>query len=40
MVNGREYIANAFGGNVPDRNNFPPNPVGDAFIAFTLAGDE
>jgi len=40
MVKGREYIVNAFGGNVPDRNNFPPNPVGDAFIAFTLAGDE
>jgi PQQ-dependent dehydrogenase (methanol/ethanol family) len=40
MVKGREYIVNAFGGNVPDRNNFPPNPVGDAFIAFTLPGDE
>jgi outer membrane protein assembly factor BamB len=40
MVKGREYIVNAFGGNVPDRNNFPPNPVGDAFIAFTLADDE
>jgi quinohemoprotein ethanol dehydrogenase len=39
MVKGREYIVNAFGGNVPDRNNFPPNPVGDAFIAFTLSDD-
>jgi PQQ-dependent dehydrogenase (methanol/ethanol family) len=40
MVKGREYIVNAFGSNVPDRNNFPPNPVGDAFIAFSLPGDE
>jgi quinohemoprotein ethanol dehydrogenase len=40
MVKGREYIVNAFGGNVPDRNNFPPNPVGDAFIAFTLRDDD
>jgi alcohol dehydrogenase (cytochrome c) len=36
VVNGREFIVNAFGGNVPDRNNFPPNPVGDAIIAFAL----
>ncbi|OLB07420.1 MAG: hypothetical protein AUH14_03660 [Candidatus Rokubacteria bacterium 13_2_20CM_69_15_1] len=36
VVNGREFIVNAFGGNVPDRNNFPPNPVGDAIIAFSL----
>lgn len=36
VVKGREFIVNAFGGNVPDRNNFPPNPVGDAIIAFSL----
>lgn len=36
VVNGREFVVNAFGGNVPDRNNFPPNPVGDAIIAFSL----
>lgn len=36
VVNGKEFIVNAFGGNVPDRANFPPNPVGDAVIAFSL----
>jgi len=36
VVNGKEYIVNDFGGNVPDRANFPPNPVGDAVVAFTL----
>ncbi len=36
VAGGREFIVNAFGGNVPDRANFPPNPVGDAFIAFSL----
>lgn len=36
VVNGKEYIVNDFGGNVPDRANFPPNPVGDAIVAFTL----
>ena len=36
VVNGKEYIVNAFGGNFPDRENFPPNPVGDAVIAFIL----
>ncbi len=36
VVNGKEYIVNAFGGNLPDRVHFPPNPVGDAVIAFTL----
>jgi PQQ-dependent dehydrogenase (methanol/ethanol family) len=36
VVNGKEFIVNGFGGNVPDRLNFPPNPVGDAVIAFTL----
>lgn len=36
VVNSKEYIVNAFGGNLPDRLNFPPNPVGDAVIAFSL----
>jgi outer membrane protein assembly factor BamB len=36
VVNGKEFIVNGFGGNLPDRLNFPPNPVGDAVIAFTL----
>ncbi|HEX2714321.1 MAG TPA: PQQ-binding-like beta-propeller repeat protein [Candidatus Acidoferrales bacterium] len=46
VTEGREFIANAFGGNVPDRNNFTgncsgvgrdcDNPVGDAIVAFTL----
>jgi alcohol dehydrogenase (cytochrome c) len=36
VVNGKEFIVNAFGGNVPDRQHFPPNPVGDAIVAFTL----
>jgi quinohemoprotein ethanol dehydrogenase len=36
VVKGKEYIVNDFGGNVPDRANFPPNPVGDAIVAFTL----
>jgi PQQ-dependent dehydrogenase (methanol/ethanol family) len=45
VANGREFIAYAFGGNVPDRNNFsflePPRlgqvgKVGDAIIAFAL----
>lgn len=36
VVNGKEYIVNGFGGNLPDRLNFPPNPVGDAVVAFTL----
>ena len=36
VVNGKEYILNAFGGNLPDRVNFPPNPVGVAVIAFSL----
>jgi quinohemoprotein ethanol dehydrogenase len=40
VVKGREFIVNAFGGNVPDRNNFPPNPVGDAIIAFSLPEKE
>lgn len=40
VVKGRQFIVNAFGGNVPDRNNFPPNPVGDAIIAFSLPEKE
>jgi len=36
VVNGKEYIVNAFGGDVPDRKSFPPNPVGDAIVSFTL----
>jgi hypothetical protein len=44
MAKGREFVAYAFGGNVPDRNNFAnldgQNPdsgkVGDAIIAFAL----
>jgi len=46
VAEGREFIVNAFGGNVPDRNNFTgncsgvgrecDNPVGDAIIAFAL----
>lgn len=36
VVNGKEFIVNGFGGNVPDRKNFPPNPVGDAVVAFTV----
>lgn len=35
VVKGKEFIVNAFGGNVPDRQ-FAPNPVGDAIIAFSL----
>jgi hypothetical protein len=35
VVNGKEFIVNGFGGNVPDRQ-FAPNPVGDAIIAFSL----
>ncbi len=45
VANGREFIAYAFGGNVPDRNNFSivdPNSgrVGDAIIAFALPGED
>src|SRR5882672_3370573 len=47
LVEGREFIVNAFGGNVPDRSitangnclgggHTCDNPVGDAFIAFAL----
>ena len=50
LTEGREFIVNAFGGNVPDRNNFTgncsgvgrecDNPVGDAIIAFALPEKE
>jgi len=41
VAGGREFIAYAFGGNVPDRNNFTivdpdSGKVGDAIIAFAL----
>jgi outer membrane protein assembly factor BamB len=47
LADGREFIVNAFGGNVPDRSitangnclgggRVCDNPVGDAFIAFAL----
>jgi quinohemoprotein ethanol dehydrogenase len=44
VADGREFIVYAFGGNVPDRNNFDfvdPNSgkVGDAIIAFALRGE-
>ena len=35
VVGGKEFVVNAFGGNVPDRQ-FAPNPVGDAIVAFDL----
>jgi alcohol dehydrogenase (cytochrome c) len=35
VVRGKEFVVNAFGGNVPDRQ-FVPNPVGDAIVAFSL----
>jgi hypothetical protein len=35
VVNGKEFIVKAFGGNFPDRQ-FAPNPIGDAIIAFSL----
>jgi alcohol dehydrogenase (cytochrome c) len=36
VVNGREFVVNAFGGNTADAASFPPNPVGDAIVAFSL----
>jgi quinohemoprotein ethanol dehydrogenase len=47
LLDGREFIVNAFGGNVPDRSitangnclgagHICDNPVGDAFVAFAL----
>jgi quinohemoprotein ethanol dehydrogenase len=35
VIRGKEFVVNAFGGNVPDRH-FAPNPVGDAIVAFSL----
>jgi len=35
VIKGKEFIVNGFGGNFNDRQ-FPPNPVGDAVIAFSL----
>jgi hypothetical protein len=52
VVNGREFIVYAFGGNVPDRNNFGraadgtvngdanSGKVGDAIVAFALPQKE
>jgi hypothetical protein len=36
VTDGREYIVNAFGGRKEDRDSYPPNPVGDAMVAFAL----
>jgi hypothetical protein len=47
LWNGREFVVNGFGGNVPDRSitangnclaggHTCDNPVGDTFIAFAL----
>jgi hypothetical protein len=51
LVDGREFVVNAFGGNVPDRTitsngdclpggSICDNPVGDAYIAFALSTQE
>jgi glucose dehydrogenase len=51
LVDGREFVVNAFGGNVPDRSvtsngdclgggSTCANPVGDAYIAFALSTHE
>jgi quinohemoprotein ethanol dehydrogenase len=51
LVDGREFVVNAFGGNVPDRGvtsngdclgggSLCDNPVGDAYIAFALSTHE
>jgi len=51
LVDGREFVVNAFGGNVPDRGitangnclvggSICDNPVGDAYIAFALRTHE
>jgi quinohemoprotein ethanol dehydrogenase len=51
LVDGREFVVNAFGGNVPDRTitsggdclgggSICDNPVGDAYIAFALPTQE
>ena len=36
VVNGREFVVNAFGGNSVDGEKFPPNPPGDVIAAFAL----
>jgi len=36
VADGTEFIVNAFGGNADDAPNFPPNPVGDALVAFSV----
>lgn len=36
VTGGREFIANAFGGNAADAEELPPNKLGDAIIAFAL----
>src|SRR6267154_1647597 len=51
LVDGREFVVNAFGGNVPDRSvtsdgdclgggSLCANPVGDAYVAFALAHEK
>jgi hypothetical protein len=35
VFNGKEFIVNGFGGNVPD-SQLAPNPVDNAVIAFSL----
>jgi quinohemoprotein ethanol dehydrogenase len=51
LADGREFVVNAFGGNVPDRSitaggnclgggSICDNPVGDAYIAFALPTHE
>ena len=51
FVDGREFVVNAFGGNVPDRTitsggdclaggSICDNPVGDAYIAFALTNEK
>jgi hypothetical protein len=36
VTNGKECIADMFGGNVTDRFNYPPSLVGDTVIAFSV----
>ena len=51
LVDGHEFVVNAFGGNVPDRSvtsdgdclgggSLCANPVGDAYVAFALAHEK
>jgi len=39
VANGREFVAYAFGGNVPDRNNFGPPPNGGSDDGATVDPD-